>query len=201
MQKLLKNSNDYNPSTCATVWDGVCTEVLPEMEKLIYAQKWGFMNQSKKLSNSIPITSWGIDILNFNPSMTGKTVKDLEKAAVKNLPGVVEEYPYIEVLWNKIRELAKGDLRLLRIIANGHTYGLGDNIHIDASDAPESQNRVTFIYYFNPEWAPEWDGQTLIYANNGDILKSILKDNYLKRHGRTKKQIARILKRQGKKQK
>src|SRR5271165_4180515 len=55
-------------------------------------------------------------------------------------------------IWEQARPhceaLAGRPLRILRVYANGHTYGLGGSAHVD-DRRPAS---YTLLYYPNPEW-------------------------------------------------
>lgn len=65
--------------------------------------------------------------------------------------------------------LAGVPLKVLSQYANGHTYGLGGEPHIDTS-APGS---FTLLYYPNPVWENGWDGETVFYDNNGEVAFAV----------------------------
>lgn len=48
-----------------------------------------------------------------------------------------------------------------RIHANLHMYGDLQNAHVDFG----RHNGVTAVYYANPEWKPEWLGETIFYRD------------------------------------
>lgn len=69
----------------------------------------------------------------------------------------------------KCEALAGGPLRVLRQYANGHTYGLGGQPHLD-DDLPGT---FTLLYYPNPEWKDGWDGETVYLDPSGDIAMAV----------------------------
>jgi hypothetical protein len=52
---------------------------------------------------------------------------------------------------------------VLRIYANGQSYGQPGSIHKDDEDP----NCWTFIFYVNPEWVIEWGGETVFSTETG----------------------------------
>ena len=60
-------------------------------------------------------------------------------------------------------------LRVTQLYANGHTYGMGGSLHRDDG----RPGAYTLLYYPNPEWQEEWDGQTLFYDEAGEIALSV----------------------------
>ena len=70
---------------------------------------------------------------------------------------------YTEEFFNIIKNLIKIDVELVRVYANGQTYGLPGYMHIDS----EEENNLTVIYYANHVWNPEWGGHTVITADDG----------------------------------
>jgi hypothetical protein len=68
-------------------------------------------------------------------------------------------------LFNKIKEYLKLDFELLRIYANGQTYGLCGSVHLDSN---ESQYK-TFLIYVNPTWDISWGGNTIFYYNENVV--------------------------------
>jgi SM-20-related protein len=74
-----------------------------------------------------------------------------------------------EAIWEQARAqceaLAGKRLRVIRQYANGHTYGLGGAAHTD-DDRPDT---YTLLWYPNPEWRPDWEGETVWYDQSGDI--------------------------------
>jgi SM-20-related protein len=77
-------------------------------------------------------------------------------------------------LWKLARPrceaIASGSLIVLRKYANGHTYGLGGDVHVD--DA--RPGTFTLLYYPMPTWKPEWGGETVFHDRNGEIAVSVL---------------------------
>ena len=67
----------------------------------------------------------------------------------------------IKLIYNKFNDFF-GDHLLTRLIINGQNYGMDSGIHRD-SIYPED---TTCLIYLNPEWNPNWQGQTRFFNNN-----------------------------------
>jgi hypothetical protein len=78
-----------------------------------------------------------------------------------------------DAVWEKARPaceaLAGRALRVIRQYATGHTYGLGGKPHNDDRRA----GCFTLLYYSMPEWKQEWDGETVFYDAEGEILQAV----------------------------
>ena len=76
-------------------------------------------------------------------------------------------------IWEQVRPrceaLAGAPLRVVRQYANGHTYGLGGQPHLDDT-VPGS---YTLLYYPNPEWKDSWEGETVFYDPSGEISRAV----------------------------
>jgi SM-20-related protein len=76
--------------------------------------------------------------------------------------------PAFDALWEHVRArceaLAGGPLRVIRQYANGHTYGLGGQPHVDEA----RPGFFTLLYYPMAEWKPGWDGETVFYDDAGE---------------------------------
>jgi hypothetical protein len=76
-------------------------------------------------------------------------------------------------IWEQVRArceaLAGAQLRVVRQYANGHTYGLGGQPHLDDT-LPGS---YTLLYYPNPEWKDGWEGETVFYDPSGEISLAV----------------------------
>jgi SM-20-related protein len=81
--------------------------------------------------------------------------------------------PAMDAIWKSVRErcerLAGGPLRILRVYANGHTYGLGGKAHSD----DHRPGTFTLLYYPMPEWKPGWDGETVYFDSDGEIALAV----------------------------
>lgn len=78
-----------------------------------------------------------------------------------------------QAIWEHARQrcetLAGGPLKVIRQYANGHTYGMGGDPHMDDAAA----GRFTLLYYPNPEWQDGWEGETLFYDADGEIALAV----------------------------
>jgi hypothetical protein len=74
-----------------------------------------------------------------------------------------------DAIWKQLQprceQLAGAPLEVLRQYANGHTYGLGGGIHSDE----KSPGNYTLLFYPNPEWKLDWEGETVFYDAHGEI--------------------------------
>jgi len=79
----------------------------------------------------------------------------------------------LNAIWEHVRPrceaLAGAPLRVIRQYANGHTYGLGGQPHLD-DDRPGC---YTLLYYANPEWKDGWDGETVYFDAAGEIALAV----------------------------
>jgi hypothetical protein len=69
-----------------------------------------------------------------------------------------------------IENLTNKKFEIIRVYANGQTYGQPGTIHTDIYDdvyAPELY--YTFLYYVNPVWDAHWGGQTIVIDENGTV--------------------------------
>ena len=78
-----------------------------------------------------------------------------------------------DAIWHHVRArceaLAGTPLRVIRQYANGHTYGLGGNPHLDDN----RPGTFTLLYYPNPEWQDAWEGETVFYDQAGEIALAV----------------------------
>jgi hypothetical protein len=96
-----------------------------------------------------------------------------EQAAIPFWKMDLDHVPALDQLWQQSRSVCEQitgcSLKVVRQYANGHTYGLGGRPHTD--DAREGA--FTLLYYPMPVWRPEWEGETLFFDNNGDVLTGV----------------------------
>lgn len=66
---------------------------------------------------------------------------------------------------DKIKKILNRDFQIESLYANGQTFGLDSEWHIDS----DKENRYTFLYYANPVWDLTWGGETLVRNNDGQV--------------------------------
>lgn len=80
----------------------------------------------------------------------------------------------IDRLWAHLKPrceaLAGHALQVVRQYANGHTYGLGGQIHTDDN----RERFYTLLFYPMLRWDPAWGGETVFHRPNGEILAALL---------------------------
>jgi hypothetical protein len=83
------------------------------------------------------------------------------------------EDPAFDDVWKQVRArceaLAGRALCVIRQYATGHTYGLGGKPHNDDRRA----GCFTLLYYPMPEWKAEWEGETVFYDSDNEIVRAI----------------------------
>lgn len=72
---------------------------------------------------------------------------------------------FTETLIQPICEATGDDLKVLSVYANGQTYGLGGQPHVDAND----DRGRTFIFYANAGWDVRWNGKTCFLFDDGPV--------------------------------
>jgi SM-20-related protein len=85
----------------------------------------------------------------------------------------LENDPAFTAIWEHARPrceaLAGAPLRVIRQYANGHTYGLGGEPHVD----DVNPGAYTLLYYPNPEWKDGWEGETVYYDESMEIATAV----------------------------
>jgi len=81
--------------------------------------------------------------------------------------------PLLESAWRHAQPICEGlaqcPLRIVRVYANGHTFGQGGQPHKDDL----RDQTYTLLYYPMPEWRREWEGETVFYDGE-DIVQAWL---------------------------
>lgn len=72
--------------------------------------------------------------------------------------------------WQLLRDTRLEDNLLIRCYLNGYTYGTDGYFHAD-SERPDEH---TAILYMNDYWEPDWAGETVFLARDGEIARSVL---------------------------
>ena len=71
-------------------------------------------------------------------------------------------------LFSEIKKLIGNNFYIESVYANGQTFGLDGEFHIDDNDS----NAYTFLYYPMKQWNLSWGGETVILDSDG-IINSI----------------------------
>ena len=71
---------------------------------------------------------------------------------------------FTQNLFEKLKSLI-GEYNLDSVYANGQTYGLNGDIHVDS----QNENYHTFLYYPMMHWDLNWGGETVIIRPEGVI--------------------------------
>jgi hypothetical protein len=92
---------------------------------------------------------------------------------------------FTEYLFNKLQEKVGIKFDLVRVYANGQTYGLSGSAHKD----DERDGAKTFLVYVNPIWDVHWAGNTVFYDDKEAVQsvpmpnKAILFDSAITHFG------------------
>ncbi len=70
---------------------------------------------------------------------------------------------FSETLFKRIKLLIGNEYQLLRVYANGQTFGLPGSLHVDSVFT----DRFTFLIYANKTWHSTWGGHTIIQNESG----------------------------------
>jgi hypothetical protein len=76
-----------------------------------------------------------------------------------------DEKLFTEILFARINEMTGKQFTLKTVYANGQTFGLDGDFHIDDPD----DNAYTFLYYPMPEWNLTWGGETVIINKDNTV--------------------------------
>ena len=68
---------------------------------------------------------------------------------------------YNQTFFSRIKKITGKEFSLKAVYANGQTYGLSGDLHVDSND----DSSYTFLYYVNPYWDVRWGGATIIYTD------------------------------------
>lgn len=128
------------------VRDGLASPALhAEVWQACMGKNWYFGNQSHDTDAAAPF--WKMDLEGVAP---------------------------LDQLWQIAQPLCEAaterPLRVARQYANGHTYGLGGQMHVD--DARDGC--FTLLYYPMPAWRTDWEGETFFYDHRGEVLAAVL---------------------------
>jgi len=89
------------------------------------------------------------------------------------------KHQIISNLWNEIYTTLESEqiidnqnIEVLRVYANGQTYGLDGNVHKDDN----KPGHYTVLYYaVNDTWDANWHGETLFYDDNEEQVIAVCK--------------------------
>jgi hypothetical protein len=108
--------------------------------KTLYGNRWKFDGTSTSFN---PVKFWYMELID-DPFFTENFLKRIEL-------------------------LSRKKYELLRVYANGQTYGLCGDLHkdIDTEYSPELYH--TFLYYVNPVWYVNWGGATHVVTDEDTV--------------------------------
>jgi len=179
--KLRKDASEYiDPKDIPIFDDCVSKEILDKFHTFAREEKiWSYNNRGYPDGNSM--TSFASDIINYTKSPTDtvemwNTPEKICASAGDKFKSLCKTYFFLKPLWEKVVEVSGlGDnIHLMRCWLNGHTFGLGDTAHQDLHQADFNElPGITFLYYMNAGWDPQWGGETFIYKTDGDLLRAV----------------------------
>lgn len=72
---------------------------------------------------------------------------------------------FTEELFSVIKTNIGQNYSIERVYANGQTFGLNGEFHID----DDQEDTYTFLYYPIKDWSISWGGETIIVDNDGNV--------------------------------
>lgn len=81
-----------------------------------------------------------------------------------------QETLFADTLLERICSDTAQQWTLLKVYANGQTFGLSGGLHQDMVGAEPGQY-YTFLYYANPVWEPEWGGNTVFSDGENLVVR------------------------------
>jgi len=122
---------------------------------------WTFGWQSNKKNSEIPFSHWNHDFLGVGSS--NQTDLSHQLLADSSLAPIA-------ALWTQLQTRLLSGHALVRCYANAHTFGIEGYPHTDS----RKPGNYTTIFYINPQWKPEWAGETVFINDLGDIAHAVL---------------------------
>lgn len=143
------------------MWDdAVPTELMVQLAGLVDLNIWRY---GWKASHEQ--TAYGFWHSHFGGDDDDKS----EQSCEHDLLGRRMVKPVLD-LWRRLEAGPLKDHILVRVYANGHTFGGDGHLHRDHSDP----GHYTTIYYAHPVWEPNWAGETVFFNRaQDDIIRAI----------------------------
>jgi hypothetical protein len=78
----------------------------------------------------------------------------------------------VRAVWEglKLARVISPDFRPIRAYVNAQTFGTEGYPHTDS----QVESDLSIVIYLNPEWKPEWAGETAFFDDDDDLVKSVL---------------------------
>jgi SM-20-related protein len=127
------------------------------LKTLFEGETWSYGWRSNASAKDSPF--WHIQFCG------GRSPKD--KSFHDDILSAVPGLAAIHDIWQRIKEELAPGYGLIRVYANGHTYGLEGHIH---RDCKPSENELTAIIYANEEWKDRWSGETVFFDESRECL-------------------------------
>lgn len=103
----------------------------------------------------------GFDFSHWNLNFGGS--KKARKDALRAMP------PSVQAISAEFDPKLEG-YRLIRAYVNAMTFGTEGYPHTDS----QIRSDVTAVIYLNPDWRMEWAGETVMFDDENEIVKSVL---------------------------
>lgn len=82
-------------------------------------------------------------------------------------------YQTCNKLIETLPETSKHSYKCTGTFANLFSFGGYTFPHSDSADTIDPEHNISFLYYANSEWKPEWGGETIFYDNSMDPIYCI----------------------------
>ena len=91
----------------------------------------------------------------------------------------IKSHPVVKEIWDKISNIDPKPRMLVEAYVNGYAYGNDAYAHVDTPGLEANKDNPNYsaesmIFYINDFWHKDWAGETVIFDEEGDIVKSVL---------------------------
>lgn len=136
--------------------DFLSTEQLKPIAQILRKPVWSFGWMSNPGMDHRSF--WHVRFGDFRMSRCKDVVTQSERKQV-----FAVRYPEIHEVWIQLREMLFPEGELLRVYANGHTFGLDGGIH---RDNLREADEYTAVVYVNETWFSAWGGETQFFTDD-----------------------------------
>lgn len=144
------------PSDIQVFDDMVDADLFSRVSRYVRDQKfkWGWHSLATDAINY-----WNVQ---YADSHEGPEVRNV-------VADIRDQHPVLAEYWDAARAKLDPKFYPTRVYTNLMTYGQDGGIHTDSRDPTD----YTLLCYMNPEWRPQWAGETCFF-DNGDTIGAVL---------------------------
>ena len=124
------------------------------------------------LSESEISTIWKEFLLSPNWTFSHKTDNNIDSNSFIWFLNLEDPF-FTDCIFSKIKSVIGKNFNLQRVYANGQTFGMDGEVHIDS----DRNDAYTFLYYPTEVWDLTWSGETVIIDKDGIVHNIYPKPN------------------------